>query len=295
MSQSSVRSAGAPVQSIGFLVGDSHYLPHARLLTESISRSADSLLLKEVCAMTPEHLNLQVELPGVTQVHFPAPAASPQLPFLDKMQAAAAFEANCTAGYLWLDVDSCFLQAPRFPSGAAISVNPVDKRNVGDVFGAPRSQLWHLINQYFQLDAANIPAVTTTVSQEVIYAYFNAGMVLVQQPLGLFRRVREALAALLERTDVQALLQSSRLAAIFLHQVVFTGAMLRLYGADSISPLPTGVNYPLHLHNEHLHPAELADLISIRYDTYFEKHRVPAELSQLFPADTEQLRMLWYY
>lgn len=285
------------MKRIGFFVGHADYLPHATLLANSIQRRSVFGEDVEIFALVPEHLEFRLDIPGVTQIPFQFPVEYRTIPFVDKMLAAAAFEEACGDQYLWMDVDSCFFAAPIFPDDAEICINPVDKRNIGDLYGAPRSGLWQLLSEYFHLEnrSAAFGLLVTTVSREAIYPYFNVGMVAVRKHRGVFSLVRVALNELLRKAEVLDLLHGAKINAVFIHQAVFTCAVMSLYGADSVKPLPSGVNYPLHLHDNHPNPMALTDLISIRYDTYFESHGVPACWQELFPKTPESLRMAWYY
>jgi hypothetical protein len=169
------------VKKIGFLIGHAAYLPQARALAASIIEHTSLTREYQLEAVSPEHLALVVDIPGVVSRTFMLPEPYRSIPFVDKMLAASAFERQCGDGYIWLDVDSYFLRDIAFPAAGAVFVNSVDMKNIGDGYGGERSPIWRLLNAYFGLADAQ-PPVVTGVSGEKIYAYFNVGLVLVNEP-----------------------------------------------------------------------------------------------------------------
>lgn len=276
---------------IGFLVGHAHFAPHARLLSESILR----LGLGDVYAMVPAHVGPGISIPGAVQIAYRVPEPLRKLPFADKILAAAAFEGAGAGDFLWMDVDGCFFRKPAFPDEFAILVNPVDKKNIGDAFGGPRGPLWRLLYGHFGLDGADERPVIATASGEAIYPYYNAGMALVREDRGLFALAAREMRALIARADVEALLNASFANRIFFHQAVYTCALLSLYGADEIRPLPRGVNYPMHLHGEHFAPLPPEEWVSVRYDTYFHDRAAPEPWREWFAGKENSLGMAWHY
>jgi hypothetical protein len=282
------------MNKIGFFIGHKNYLPHAMLLCKSLSDNFFKGKEFETYAMTPEHQNIRLPAPDVTQVSFAVPPAFRHIPFADKVFAAAAFEAKCESGCLWLDADSYFFKAAEFPETPELLMNPVDKKNIGDACRGERSILWLILYDYFSL--APIDAfVVTRAAQERIYPYYNMGMVAVNDKRNLFNTTKDALSGLLKREDIKKILEASALHSIFFHQAVLTCAALKLYGFENIGDLPCGVNYPLHLHAKHKMPIQPDDLVSIRYDTFFEENEVPAQWKHIFSNTKNQLRNTWYY
>jgi hypothetical protein len=155
--------------------------------------------------------------------------------------------------------------------------------------------LWKEVAAYFQL-SENLPPVKTTVMGESIYPYYNVGMVAIHQPHGLFTQTVDALKELLASQTILKMLQESPRNQIFIHQMVFSGCLQKLY-AGSIHPLPVGVNYPLHLHSKHIQPLDLTEIVSIRYEEYFEDpgNPIPPEWRPVIDPVRSQLKSFWYY
>jgi hypothetical protein len=287
------KNKGKSMKKIGFLVGHPHYLSHARLLCQSIFENTALGERYELCILTPRWLDVDPQIPGVTPIGFQMPARYRSIPFADKMFAAAAFENTCPEGYIWLDVDSYFFKPVEFFDDQPILLNPVDQRNIGDRYGEERTLLWQAVNGYFQLPSPQA-GVLTGVTQEHIYPYFNAGMVVVNRHCNLFATVQAALSDLLENNAIRDAIQNCPTRRIFFHQAVFSAAVLKTY-PEGAAPLPKGVNYPLHLHHCHRAPIPLENLVSIRYDNFFASNPPPRIWRDIFEGVKNDLVPTWYY
>ena len=69
---------------------------------------------------------------------------------------------------------------------------------------------------------------------------------------------------------------------------------MKLYG-EAVQPLPYGVNYPFHLYREDPSPVPPEDLISIRYDDYFDRNSPPPIWAREFAGIQDGLKSCWYY
>jgi len=284
---------GQSMKQLGFFIGHKNYIPHAMLLCKSLEENADQREEYQIYAVTPKHLMLEIDIPGVKQITFDMPMEYASIPYVDKMFAAAAFEAICEEEYIWMEVDSYFFKPLEYRKSTEIYVNSVDKRNIGDVFGDERSEIWLQLFQYFGIPDI-YPFMITRVTKERIYPYYNVNMVLINQNRALFKTVKEAICILLSYDKIQKLIQTSELNKTYLHQAVFTCAVLKLYN-KSVKPLPYAVNYPLYLHENTPTPVPFADIISIRYHDYFEHHNAPSMWREIFDPVKKDLKVTWYY
>lgn len=282
------------MKKIGFFIGHESMLGRAELLCSTLWENTSLTRGHTLVAVLPAQLGLKPGLPGAELLTFDLPEAYRGLPFADKMFAAAAFERGCSDAYLWLDTDSCFFRDIAFEGGAGLYVNPVDLRNIGVLYGGELSPLWKAVYRYFGLDARDCSFVETTVTKQRIYPYYNVGMVAVRENRGLFGQVRRALIALLETDEVKEQLEASMLNRIFLHQAVFSCAVMKLY-AGGAAPLPYGANEPLHLRAKNPNPLPLKDVRSIRYDNYFDTNAAPAPWQAVFQGREAGLKSHWYY
>ena len=184
----------------------------------------------------------------------------------------------------------CVLQPFTLPEGP-IAVNPVDMRNIGELYDRQRDPLWDAIYHWFGIEREEQP-VMTSISGECIYSYYNAGMVYQQESSRLYTVTIEALENLLQRSSIRSLLAERPLYRIFVHQAVLSVAIRSLY-RDSVVPLPQGVNYPLHLYDRDAERPEMRNLKSIRYDTFFDENPCPEQLSTHFAGFEASLGSLW--
>lgn len=173
-------------------------------------------------------------------------------------------------------------------------MNPVDIKNIGALYNEEQPLLWKVLYDYFKMDEEHIPCVTTSISKEQIYPYYNAGMFVVKQPRNLFTDTKQSIIELLEHNDIKNLLKSSQLNRIFIHQAIFSCMVLKKY-EDKISPLPYGVNYPLHLHAKNPTKVPFSEIISIRYDDYFDSNPSPEIWNNTFKGKEKDLKSYWYY
>src|SRR5665648_151017 len=120
--------------NIGFMIGHVDYIPHAKLLIGSIVKNMDTVKSVHIFAMTPRDFPIKIGIYGVTQITFDMPKNMVNIPFADKMFAASKFESLVEAPYLWMDVDGYFFKEPNLISDSEISVNPVDQKNIGDLY-----------------------------------------------------------------------------------------------------------------------------------------------------------------
>ena len=279
------------MKRIGTFAGHSLCIEQARLLYDSLCQNTDLTGQYQFTVMTPEHLKLTVEALGIEQINFNLPEEYRPIPFVDKLVAAAEFESRCDDELIWLDVDSCFFKTPVF-ADSPICVNPVDMKNIGISVGEPLSPIWKLIYDYFGLGVNSVGSVITGISKDQIYLYYNAGMIRIKKPDGLFFEVRAAMTALLKTDHVQKQLEMP-LNRIFFHQAVFSCAILKKHGR-LVSSLPYGVNYPLHLRAKDPAPIPLEDVISIRYDDFFDENKPPEQWANIFKGREDVLKSVWY-
>ena len=301
------------MKTIGFYVGHVNYFAHAEQLIASIYKNIQNLKISVMVnrQILPEQFkNAKVKIKksfeDVEFVVVDIPKHLIKLPFADKLFAAARFESQCQEDYIWIDVDSYFLKPVSFEHKKGVQLNPVDEKNIGIDYGEPISGIWKPIYKHFDLnrkieksidiDKPHMSiAVRTTVSNTLIYPYFNIGFVIAHENKRVFQNAILALESLLMHSEVQTSLHAKPADAIFIHQAVFSAAVLKCYDLEYIEPLSPGLNYPLHLLDQNCHPLMASDIKHMRYDNYFETHKLPEALAANSDIQTESLRMTWYY
>jgi len=276
------------IKAIGFFVGCQEQCRQAEWLVNSIRRNIAEGDKIRIVSMVPEHLPIRLGLENVEQVGFHVPEFMREVYCADKVLGAAAFEQTVEQRYLWMDVDGIFLREPEALWGVEIRVNPVDKKNIGELEVSKevaRDTLWQELYRYFGISEGILEAhgqrIRTTVTNESIYPYYNMGMISFLRQKGLFRCAADGLVTLLDRDEIRTALQKERLWAIFFHQAVLSCALIKLYPNGQVAPLPYGMNYPLHLMADRPDRIAKSELISLRYDDYFD-NGIPSEWEDLF-------------
>jgi hypothetical protein len=142
---------------------------------------------------------------------------------------------------------------------------------------------WQLIYTIFRIDAELLPMMTTTVDQEAIRPYFNAGLVVVHPADGLLRRWAKWFLALYQDARFKPFYAANPLYAVFMHQAVLTGVILSCTQPEARHLYDYHVHYPLHMHQQHPQAvSHLNDLITCRYDTLLETTH-PQEIIPIAP------------
>lgn len=282
---------------IGMMIGHSSYVPHGELLIKSIRKNGGVYRECPIFVLTPEHANIVWCFEEGNQLEYEVPEGLRKLPFADKMLAAAAFEKNTDGPYIWMDVDSIVLQEPKewiLDNNDEIGIKAVDKQNIGCPFEDAITPFWNEIYQYFGVSTDVFP-LFSTVGQEKMKPYFNAGMIVIKKHNNLFASVVSGMKDLLKKTIIVEKIQTDFLHSIFFHQAVLSVAILARYPEKNICIMNDRVNYPLHFRSQYPRCFDFEELETIRYDTYFEEHEVPIELTSLIEHKKDLLKMRWYY
>lgn len=252
----------------GFYVAREAELEAAYRLNTSIKQQYTGDEIK-VMAFTPhESVKAQLLENGIETHGMTVQERYFKIPFVNKIFAAAVFETICekmgNGTWIWMDVDSYVVKPLPKMTNAPLVINSVDKKNIGVSYTQPLTKLWKWVYREFDLDALQKP-VKTQITKERIHPYFNVGMVVINESRGIFNATRQAIEKFVSDHEMLRLIMENDLYAIFMHQAVFTGAVLKAYSGE-LESLPKGVNYPWHLNHEDLDHLSKAQLISFRYD-----------------------------
>ena len=258
----------------------------AILLAESIRAFAGRYSDKPIWAMLPSGM---ADLAQTTQSRFAESKvmilpftiveSSRGFPFAAKVQAAAEAERQAkgqTNNLVWMDVDSIVIQQPDglvLDNGQVIGYRPVDHKLIGSSIYEPLDDFWMLIYQRCQVPLEHAFRMKTSVDEQLIRSYFNAGMLVVRPAFGLLQAWQTDFLNLFLEDCFQPFYEQQMLYKIFMHQAVLTGTILRAFKMLSLQLLPWQVNYPLHMHRsypEERRPEVINELVSCRYDTFFE-------------------------
>lgn len=234
----------------------------------------------------------------VKQHVFVAPEAIRQFPLATKVLAAAAIEAVAeTAVLAWMDTDSLVINPPRpllLPAGSQLGYRPVDHTLIGSRWAQPIGPFWQKIYTDCQVAVDALSPMTTSVDEVVIRPYFNAGLLVARPGRGLLQSWRDDFTRLYQQPAYAPFYQADARYAIFMHQAVLAGTLLRELPGSAMTLLPHLVNYPLHMHSKYPSARRvdrINDLMSCRYDTLAEE----ADWHGRFPIDNPLKQWLQTY
>jgi hypothetical protein len=190
--------------------------------------------------------------------------------------AAESLTKNTTEFLVWLGTNTIVLQEPGafiLPDDKAIGYRPVHHTNVGVPLSEPLDAFWTLIYAYCDVPEDRIFPMRTHVDDQTIRPYFNAGCLITRPEKGLFEAWRNTFFAIYRENSFQELYQNDRRYAIFIHQAVLSGIILRMFRLDEMYELPLEYNYPMHLHAEDVtahRPTALEECITVRHEGFYK-------------------------
>lgn len=267
--------------NIGFYIESKKEIEKAKLLVKTIQENIEN---SSIYLITKHDIKLDNSITIHSSI-----STHPYLYFVDKLQAASIFEATVTTPYLWIDIDTIFLKPVNeaFFGNERISLNPVDIKNIGISKDQEMTAIWLKTMKHLKIE--NIEHdVTTIISKEIIFPYYNVGMVFVNNHFSLFKQTYEAIIELSKDEQIKKTISSNPLNFIFYHQLVFSLMVEKIYHKH-ISPLGAYINYPLHLMEKDYEKPDFERLISIRYDTYFKTHEIPNFLKKIININKSYL------
>ena len=257
------------------------------LLAESLRRFGKEYNQAQIWVCVPEsgqmltaHTRSALRTLDVSLVPYACSEDELAFPFAAKTIAAGAAEKRALgqpdAGLVWLDSGSLFFNAPvglQLAPEKQFACRAVDFKLIGSPANEEPDVFWRLIYEYCGVAAEQIFAVSTWVDRQQIRAYLNAGMLVTRPQNGLFQRWCTNFRSIYRQDDFDALYRQNQLYAVFIHQAVLSATLLASLRPDQFQWLPDNVNYPLHLHDRVVaerQPARLNDLVSCRYEQFFE-------------------------
>ncbi|MEZ4643534.1 MAG: hypothetical protein R3E31_12525 [Chloroflexota bacterium] len=268
------------------------------LLAESVRQWGGALANSDILALYPQAMGTltaettaKLKALAVEIMPFAGELSTLRFPFAAKVlaaaqaeeaaaQAAQAVQATRTtqAGgqLVWLDRDSLLIQEPQpllLDEATQLGYRPVDHTLIGSRYEQPPDPFWQLLYARCGVEATQLWPMMTSVDEVRIRPYFNAGMLVVKPESGLLRSWRDDFLRLYQEPDFAPFYAQDGLYRIFMHQAVLAGVILRELEATSCVELPHLVNYPLHMHAQYpaaRRPATMNELISGRYDTFFD-------------------------
>jgi hypothetical protein len=173
---------------------------------------------------------------------------------------------------IFLDSDSLLINYGEdliLKKNKAVGLRPVDKKLIG-IAENEDSEFWKRLCDI--LGGQDFFEVETSAENEKIKAYFNCGFILFSPKEKLLSKWLDNFIKAGEDGQIQKICRETPLYGLFLHQAVFTCTVFEALNKDKIEILSPKVNFPLHLYKEYKadkKPGNISQLISLRYDTYF--------------------------
>ena len=258
--------------NIGFYIENTNEIEKAKLLIKTIKQH-----IKDANIHAVTKYEIKLHDCKIIKSEF---IIHDNLYFVDKVQAASIFESMVSTPYMWVDIDTIFLKPVDdiCKEISPICVNPVDIKNIGIHKNQNFSEIWSKTMKFLDLKAMN-HYVTTRISREIIFPYYNMGMVYVNKHCSLFKKTYESIIKLSNNDLIKESINDNPLHRVFYHQLVFSLLVEKLYNRH-ILDLGENINYPLHLMEKDIKSPNTSQLVSIRYDTYFEHHELPEFLKK---------------
>lgn len=275
-------------------------LLQAQMLAHSLRAFGGAYRNSRFIVAVPDEVSTTLRIPADFQrlhvefLPFSLDPAVMKFPFGTKVVASAAVERHLSheadTTLVWMDSDCLVLQQPDallLPEGKTLGYRPVDHTVIGSRASHSVDFFWQLIYNVFRIDADWLPTMTTTVDQEAIRPYFNAGLVVVHPADAVLRRWSKTFLALYHDARFKPFYTANSLYAVFMHQAVLTGVILSRTQPEARHAYDYLVHYPLHMHREHPQAvSRLNDLITCRYDTLLETDN-PQDIIHIDPPLTE--------
>lgn len=186
---------------------------------------------------------------------------------------------------VWMDRDSLMIQEPQalcLPAEKVFGYRPVDHKNIGSLINQPSDRFWQLIYQLIGVEDNQLFAMHTSIDQVQIRPYVNAGMLVVRPEAGLLSEWARAFQKIYTNPGFVPLFEAHSLYRIFIHQAVLAGVLCKNLPQSKWEELPRLVNYPLHMHHncpKNLQPGDINQIITARYDTFFENSNWQNQIS----------------
>jgi len=215
----------------------------------------------------------QVQIEWIT-----IPEKFAHIPYHEKT-LAAGFVEN---GYLkfcnrliWADIDTLFLQFPQELTmlNLPLACRPVDLKNIAGLYEEPLPAFWNEIYNCCSVSTDNLFDVVTTIDQQKIYSYFNAGCIVVSPEYRILSLWKDYFEEYVLNVEWQKYFEEDNLYKIFIHQVFLNIAITSLFTREDIHILDYHVNYPLCNQYRYPEPFKVKDfdeLVSVRLDFYLK-------------------------
>jgi len=212
------------------------------------------------------------------------------LPYSEKPFAAAAAEERASgqsAVFVWMDADTIVLDEPAellLEPRCQLAYCPVMHNRSGSLHGQPPTEYWRLIYEELSLRDDELFPMLTRADQQMIRAYFHAGLIAVRPEKGILRRWARDFERLARNETLADMCRRDRTCAVFLHQAALVGAVLHSVSRNEMHEFSTRYNYPILFHRQYksVHPFDSIEHIVTA--------RLVISLDQLGPEWCDELK-----
>lgn len=229
---------------------------------------------REGMEISHDTLNL---LKGMNVNHITEPINRlyPNYPIGNKIFVCAWAEKNLTEDVLvFLDSDTMFCNEPEafdLSDNTIVAIRPVDKKGRGSRGEDDMNDsYWQTL--YELCGIQDRPFIRTTIDQDYIRAYFNAGLIVCRRSSGIFQRWKRFFLTLMEASHIPTKAAKKELVLNNMDQLSLSASISDRM--DSVKILDERYNYPLPLRSinkSDMSTAQLSSLIHIHYHRWFRK------------------------
>ncbi|MCX7545258.1 glycosyltransferase family protein [Marinicella gelatinilytica] len=195
-----------------------------------------------------------------------------------------------------LDSDTVFLNDFEFmmeSENSGLFLTPVDNKGVGTLGRSDKNhEFWEKLYNFLSIDKPK-KTITTTVSQDQIWPYYNAGFVYAKRVKGFFSQWLNTFESIYNSNIRSVYSGKNGSKSIYLEQVAL--ALTAQKHKDQITLLPNSINYPIPFHPRLKQRAEalsFSDLTHIHYHRWFQHPGFLDHVTSDEEKKTEQYRWL---
>lgn len=199
---------------------------------------------------------------------------------------AEGMSAGDTEILAWLDANTILVHEPKeflLSSSKSLGYRPVHHLLIGSRFDQQLDPFWSQIYRSCQVPSERVFPMKPVVENLQMRPYFNAGILVTRPERGLLRKWHRAFLDLYQVPSFQAFYQQDQRYAIFMHQAVLAGVVLRDHEQQELLELPETYNYPVHLFEQDAtgrRPSSIDELVTFRHEGFY----LDADWTQKMPA-----------
>jgi hypothetical protein len=215
----------------------------------------------------------KLEVFEAENVEFEMDPASRNFPLAMVVHGAAAAERHLQSSsdiLVWLLPDTIILNEPTtflLPKDRKLGYRPVHHQNIGSSYNQPLDSFWQRVYQHCFVPQEHVFRMETCY-RETVRPYFNAGILVTRPEDGLMSDWLEAFQGSFQHPDFVPFFEQRKY-AIFMHQAILAGVVLKKYIPSQLESMPESYNYPLHMHANYPEPGRaksLNQLVTVRYE-----------------------------